>query len=269
MNRLKAAIGTQVTEKQSTDNALKLSDFTTKEFRKSMTIGFVLVALNQFSGCFAMLNYTATIFKESGSSMSPNMSAIVVGVIQLIGTCVSVNLVDLAGRKVSFQHFLYQHSIFKKFLFQFLMTLSCVGAALGLICFGTHALMKTNGYDVESLNWIPVTSMSFVIFIASWGILTLPYLIISEIMPEKVKNFSTSFCMELSWFFTFLMLKYLPTLTEVLGMHGSMFLFAGVCLVSALFIVLVMPETKGKSYEQIMESLRWSSAWSLGLRTCT
>lgn len=52
-----------------------------------------------------MLNYTATIFAESGSNLSPNMSAIVIGTIQLIGTLISTNLVEKAGRKVLF--FLY------------------------------------------------------------------------------------------------------------------------------------------------------------------
>lgn len=49
---------------------------------------------------FTMQNYTASIFEESGSNMSPNMSAIVVGVIQLIGSYAATNLVDRAGRKV-------------------------------------------------------------------------------------------------------------------------------------------------------------------------
>lgn len=65
-------------------------------------IGVVLVWLNQFCGCFAILNYQAEIFKDSGSSLSPNMSAIVVGVIQLIGAYIATFLVDRAGRKVEY-----------------------------------------------------------------------------------------------------------------------------------------------------------------------
>lgn len=68
--------------------------------RKAIFIGAVLVWLNQFCGCFAMLNYTANIFAESGSNLSPNMSAIIVGVIQLFGAWISTFLVDRAGRKV-------------------------------------------------------------------------------------------------------------------------------------------------------------------------
>lgn len=68
--------------------------------RKAFLIGVVLVALNQLNGSFTMLNYTATIFKESGSNLTPNMSAIVIGTIQVIGTIISTSLVEKAGRKV-------------------------------------------------------------------------------------------------------------------------------------------------------------------------
>lgn len=74
-------------------------------------------------------------------------------------------------------------------------------------------------------------------------------------MPDKLKDFGTSFCMTLLWISQFIMLKFLPLLTDTLGFHGSMFLFAGVCVACTVFIILFMPETKGRSYEQIMKSL--------------
>lgn len=95
MNKLKSTCYSK-----SGDDRLKLSDFKSSEARKAMLIGMVLASLNQLCGSFAMLNYTASIFKESGSNMSPNMSAIVVGVIQLIGSYCPAILVDRAGRKV-------------------------------------------------------------------------------------------------------------------------------------------------------------------------
>lgn len=68
--------------------------------RKAMIIGIVLASINQMCGCFAMLNYTANIFEEAGSSLSPNMAAIIVSVIQVIGSSTATILVDRAGRKV-------------------------------------------------------------------------------------------------------------------------------------------------------------------------
>lgn len=146
--------------------------------------------------------------------------------------------------------------LYEIFSQQFLFLVSTIGTATGLICLGVYMHLKTIGVDVSALNVVPLFSFSFVIFIANWAVLTLPFLVISEIMPEKLKEFGVSFCMELLWIFAFIMLKYLPFLTGTLGMHGTMYLFAGVCLSSAVFIAFVMPETKGKSYDEIMESLR-------------
>lgn len=70
--------------------------------KKSIIIGVVLVLVHEFCGVFAMLNYTATIFAESGSDISPGLSAIIVGFIQLVGTMVATQLIDRSGRKVQF-----------------------------------------------------------------------------------------------------------------------------------------------------------------------
>lgn len=100
INKLKSTLDSGNTEK-SGGNSLKCSDIITGAGRKAMTIGIVLAGVNQLCGCFAMLQYTASIFEEAGSNMSPNMSAIVVGVIQLLGSYVATNLVDRTGRKVN------------------------------------------------------------------------------------------------------------------------------------------------------------------------
>lgn len=152
-----------------------------------MIIGVMLVTLNQFCGVFAMLNYTATIFKESGSTMTPNASAIVVAVIQILGSSLSTFLVDRAGRKVSetgtmrflFLHFVASH-------FQFLLVLSAIGTSLGLLSLSSYIYAKTIGLDTESFNWVPIASFSFVILLASMGVLTLPFMVIAEVMPDKV-----------------------------------------------------------------------------------
>lgn len=141
------------------------------------------------------------------------------------------------------------------YLLQFLFIVSTIGTASGLMTLGVYMMLKSWHYKVELFNWIPIASFSFVIFIASWAILTLPFLVISEVMPEKLKEFGISFCMTLLWLFAFIIIKFLPLLTESLTFHGSMFLFAGVCITSTIFIVLRMPETKGKSYDEIMNSL--------------
>lgn len=97
MSNLKNSLGNSTNDPKC---SFDWSDLTRAPGRKALIIGVVLAAINQFCGCFAMLNYTAQIFKEAGSTISPNICAIIVGVIQLVGSYAATNLVERAGRKV-------------------------------------------------------------------------------------------------------------------------------------------------------------------------
>lgn len=78
LNKLRSAINA-VSSERFDGNMFKWSNFKTKTTQKAFIIGIVLVSLNQFSGVATMLNYTANIFEEAGSSLSPNISTIIVG----------------------------------------------------------------------------------------------------------------------------------------------------------------------------------------------
>lgn len=101
MDRLKSSIE-GVEKKQIDGNSLKWSAITTRPGSKALTIGIILIVLNQFGGCYAIMNYTASIFEEAGmgSTLSSNLSAMIVAIIQFVGTCLVTLLVDRAGRKV-------------------------------------------------------------------------------------------------------------------------------------------------------------------------
>lgn len=72
-------------QKHSSQGSFKWSDFGKNPGRKALIIGIVLAALNHITGSYALLNYTSSIFEASGSIISANESALIVGIIQLIG----------------------------------------------------------------------------------------------------------------------------------------------------------------------------------------
>lgn len=88
-------------EAVSGDNtSVKWSDFTTKTARKAIVIGTVLVGMYVWSGASVLTAYVAKIFQETGSTLSPNVSAIGIGIVQVLGTCVAASTCDRFGRKV-------------------------------------------------------------------------------------------------------------------------------------------------------------------------
>lgn len=195
----------------------------------------VLVLVNQLSGCFALINYTAEIFMESGSSLSPNMSAIVVGIIQLAGSCISTVVVDKVPRKV-------------------LYLISCLGSMFGLISFGLHGYLKLS-LNVSMFNWVPIASLSFVIFIASIGLLPLTFIMLSEVLPQQIRSFGVSFCTAILWFVAFLLLRFFSTIVALLQLYLCMWIFSGFVFFGMVFVIFFVPETKNKSMEEIEKAL--------------
>ncbi|XP_059617699.1 uncharacterized protein LOC132262445 [Phlebotomus argentipes] len=217
----------QQMKSQSREEKLQLSDFTTPAAKKGFVIGIGLMLLTQFCGCFAFVNYTATIFKESGSELDPNISSIVLGMVQIFGTYTSTIFVDRAGRKT-------------------LLMISSIGAATGLILMGSYSFFKFQGYALAFLDWVPVVTLSLVIYISSVGILALPYIVLAEVLPSKIRAVGSSFCLVTISISAFVILKAMPILMTTIQLFGCLWLFAAFCIVGAIFIALVVPETKGK-----------------------
>lgn len=128
-----------------------------------------LAVFIQCTGVFILMQFTAPVFVESGSSIEPNDAAIVVAVLQILGTYISVLLIDRTGRKI-------------------LLLFSCFGASLALFTFGTYTYFDRNGIQVNHHNWIPVVSLSLAIFILSIGVNTVPFVLLTEIFPPEIKG---------------------------------------------------------------------------------
>lgn len=136
-----------------------------------MLIGSLLLGTSQFSGTFIMSNYAATIFRYSGSEINPNVSSIIISVMQVIGTSITSNLIDRVGRKI-------------------LLIVSCSGMAIALSITGAFTYLSMHEYDVTAWNFVPILSLSIYMFVAAVGILPVPYVYLTEILPQKVKRAS-------------------------------------------------------------------------------
>lgn len=148
--------------------------------RKAFFIGMGLIMFNQLCGCFAMLNYTAVIFDQAGASMPPTVAAIIVGAIQLLGTYASTLLVERLGRKI-------------------LLLVSALGIGLGQSAMGIYSYFQVLHYPVESFSWVPIAGFSFMLFLAACGLLSLPFLVISEILPPKIRSTAIMLLMSVLW----------------------------------------------------------------------
>lgn len=144
-------------EADSSSKKFSFKDLSGKHSRKVLVYGTVLMALNQFCGCFPMMNFTKTIFEQSGSTLSPNISSIIVGVVQCFGAFLCTFLVERAGRKILF-------------------SISAFGISAGLAVMSAYTFATSRGVNLSEYSWVPLVSFSFVMFIYNWGVNTLPFL---------------------------------------------------------------------------------------------
>lgn len=185
-----------------------------------------LMAVNQFSGSFAITTYAVTVFDGTGSSIDSQLSSIVMTVLQVLATYVASQLVDRCGRKV-------------------LLLGSTLIGCLMLLVTATYALFVEWGYSMTGWDWVPLVSISMFIFFATIGLLPVPYVMLAEVLPPKLRRVGSIVCSCFVYVCQSTMLKIMPTMLDELHLYGCMFIFAGVIFVGFVFTVFVVTETKG------------------------
>jgi Sugar (and other) transporter len=128
------------------------------------------------------------------------------------------------------------------------------GYIVGLLAMGLYSYFKTVS-DVSNFKFIPVTSLSLVIFSASIGRLPLTYIMMAEIMPQSIRSFGVSISTTFNWILAFILLRYFSTFVNLLKFHACMFTFCGFAAFGMFFVIFYVPETKSKSFEEIENSL--------------
>ncbi|XP_064147477.1 solute carrier family 2, facilitated glucose transporter member 8 isoform X2 [Loxodonta africana] len=216
---------------------------------KPFIIGISLMAFQQLSGINAVMFYAETIFEEAKFKDS-SLASVIVGAIQVLFTAAAALIMDRAGRRL-------------------LLAVSGVIMVFSTSAFGAYFKLTQGGPNNSShmdlftpismepvdasagLAWLAVGSMCFFIagFALGWG--PIPWLLMSEIFPLDVKGVATGVCVLTNWLMAFLVTKEFSNLMEVLRPYGAFWLSSTFCIFSVLFTVFCVPETKGKTLEQI------------------
>jgi SP family xylose:H+ symportor-like MFS transporter len=191
-------------------------------------IGILLSVFQQFVGINVALYYAPRIFESMGSAKDASMlQTIIMGFVNVLFTVVAILTVDKWGRKP-------------------LLITGSIGMALGM--FAISALAFNNIIGISTLVFIIIYTASFMM---SWG--PICWVLISEIFPNKIRGQAVAVAVAFQWFANYLISSTYPAMMEFSG--GMTYGFYGLmALLSALFVWKMVPETKGKSLEE-MEKL--------------
>lgn len=201
-----------------------------KKYRFPLLLAFLIAMFNQLSGINAFLYYAPRIFEEAGLGQSTALlSSIGVGVINMIFTLLGVFLIDKLGRKQ-------------------LMYIGSVGYIISLTLVSLAFFLDWSGLAVP---------IFFFLFIAAHAIGqgAVIWVFISEIFPNHLRASGQAFGSTTHWLLAAIIPSLIPFLFTAIG-PGVVFMFFSVMMVlQLLFVAFMMPETKGKSLEELSKTL--------------
>jgi SP family arabinose:H+ symporter-like MFS transporter len=202
-------------------------------FRIALIVGMVLALFSQITGINAIIYYAPEIFKNIGfGTNSALYQTVIIGTTNTIFTFIAIWLIDKAGRR----------------------TLLLWGVSGMTICLFAIVLMFY--LEVGTGPWLLIFILGFVgSFSASLG--PIPWVMISEIFPTKIRGVAMSIAIVTLWLGVILITQFTPILLDGIGGAYTFWIFMINAIILVIFTYKMIPETKGKTLEEIEHA--WKS----------
>lgn len=199
--------------------------------KKIIVIGILLSVFQQFVGINVVLYYAPRIFESMGAAKDASMlQTIVMGLVNVIFTIVAILTVDKLGRKP-------------------LLITGSIGMAIGM--FGVAGMAYSNVIGLGTLIFIIIFTASFMM---SWG--PICWVLISEIFPNRIRGQAVAIAVAAQWAANYFISSTYPSMMDFSNVLTYTF-YGLMSIISAIFVWKMVPETKGKSLEE-MEDL-WTT----------
>ena len=203
---------------------------TSPGMRKALLIGVAIAMLGQFMGVNAVLYYGPTIFEDAGLSSGDSLfSQVLVGVVNMLTTVLALVIIDRVGRKQ-------------------LVYWGVSGMILSLLCIGVYFLAGA-AWGL-SPTFLLVFFLAYV-FCCAVSISAVIFVLLSEMYPTRIRGLAMSIAGLSLWVGTYLIGQLTPWMLETLTPGGTFLLFAAMCVPYMLIMWRAVPETTGRSLEEI------------------
>jgi len=212
-----------------TSQKVNYKSLLSKGVRPVLLVGLVLAFFQQWCGINIVFNYAEEVFTSAGFGISESLLNIVAtGVVNLIFTLVALRTVDRWGRRK-------------------LMLLGASGLAITYTLLGAAYYLELNGGVVLMVILVGIGLYALTLAPVTWVIL-------AEIFPNRIRGAAMALASTTLWIASTLLVLFFPIIKSKIYIYGAFWLFAAICIFGFLFVKAKLPETKGKSLEEI-ESL--------------
>ena len=210
-----------------TDERISLRDFTKPTIYRPLIISMMLLFFHQFSGTNAVMTYASTMLRDAGIS-NANVAEIAIVAVRLTGTGISCLIVDKVGRRI----------------------LVIIPAAV--MC-ASMAVLGASRYCDGFPPSITLISLCCFIFGFALGIGPMAWLIMSEIFSTQVRGVASGMAVLVNWLCCFIVIKFYGHMETSMHSYGTYWFFAAVCFACMIYAFVFLPETKGKTLEEMEE----------------
>ncbi|XP_058818186.1 facilitated trehalose transporter Tret1-like isoform X1 [Topomyia yanbarensis] len=204
------------------------------EVYKPLTIMCTFFFFQQFTGIFVIIVYAARFSIEAGVNIDPFLSAVFVGLTRVVTTILMSFISDRFGRRPP--------ALFS-------------GFGMATCMFGLAACTVYPVAGTE-LRWIPTFLLVAFIFCATLGFLTLPFAMIAELYPAKVRGFVAGLTIFVGYTMSFIIIKVYPSMVHTFGSENVFLFFGIISVVGIGFVYFFLPETKGRTLDEIESYFR-------------
>jgi sugar porter (SP) family MFS transporter len=210
--------------------SVRFADLLEPKMLRVLVLGIVLAVFQQWCGINVIFNYAEEIFRASGYDISSVLKNIAwTGSVNLAFTFVALGVVDRAGRR----------------------PLLLFGSAALAVIYITMGFCYFNG--VKGLPMLLLVLAAIGCYAMSLAPVT--WVVISEIFPNRIRGAAMAVAVSALWIACFLLTFTFPILNGILGSAGTFWLYGSICVAGFIFVFFKLPETKGKTLEQIEKEL--------------
>lgn len=199
--------------------------------RTGLVAALGLLTFQQFSGVNAVIFYTVAIFQAAGSSLEPDIASIIVGIVQTMMSVVAALIVNRVGRRV-------------------LLMGSSVVLAICLLMLGFYFQL-----NLTTVGWLPLLSLTIYMVAFSLGFGPVPWMMVGELFPVETKGNASVIAVMVNWSASFIVTKFFTNLRDAFGTGITFWIFTVIMILATVFAFFVVPETRGKSLQQIQDEL--------------
>ncbi|XP_058060057.1 facilitated trehalose transporter Tret1-like [Anopheles bellator] len=212
----------------------KIDQLKKPEVYKPLAIMCTFFFFQQFTGIFVIIVYAASFSIEAGVAIDPFLSAVFVGLTRVVTTVLMSFISDKFGRRPP--------ALFSGF-----------GMACCMFGLALCAIFPVKG---TTLGWIPTVLLVAFIFTATLGFLTLPFSMNAEVYPTKIRGFASGLTIFFGYTMSFIIIKVYPSLVETIGNANVFIMFGCLSVLGIAFVYFFLPETKGRTLEEIENRFR-------------